>query len=111
MTTPEAARLVHEAKLRADSYMAAASFRNGDKMMAAEREKLHAAIDALAALSQPDEARDARRYRHLTDVHGPRSELCFDGEVCAGKAEFDAMIDASIAAMSQEGEGEQHERP
>jgi hypothetical protein len=50
MTTPEAARLADEAKLRADSYMAAGSFRNGDSMMAKERAKLHAAIDALAAL-------------------------------------------------------------
>ena len=44
-------------------------------------------------------AKDAARYRLLTEVHGPRSELCFDGEVCAGKAEFDALIDAKLAAL------------
>ena len=57
-----------------------------------------AIADLRALLAERDElAKDAARYRHLTDVHGPRTELCFDGEVCAGKAEFDAMIDASIA--------------
>ena len=44
-------------------------------------------------------AKDAARYRLLTEVHGPRSELCFDGEICSGKAEFDALIDAKLAAL------------
>jgi hypothetical protein len=84
MTTPEAARLADEAKLRADSYMAAGSFRNGDSMMAKERAKLHAAIDALAALipqecgqTGAEVARDAERkairkeaLEHFRHEHG-----------------------------------------
>ena len=55
------------------------------------------AKDLAAILDERDEARaDARRYRHLCEVHGPRAELCFDGEVYYGKDDFDAAIDAAL---------------
>jgi hypothetical protein len=117
MTTPEAARLADEAKLRADAYMAAGSFRNGDSMMAKERAKLHDAIDALVALipqeggqAGAEVAREAARYRHLRDeavwlgepnesgdmvwcVIGPHGNAAgpIDG------VELDAAVDAAMA--------------
>lgn len=113
-TTPEAARLVDEAKLRADAYMAAASFRNGDKMMATERAKLHAAIDALAALSQPDEAPSgyklvpmrptpemidaAIRTINARKTYGTKGHNI--GQMLA--EEWIAMLHAAPAAMSKE---------
>lgn len=42
--------------------------------------------------------RDAERYRFLCEVHGPRTELGFAGELYRGKAEFDAAIDAAMSS-------------
>lgn len=58
-----------------------------------ELRRLHAECEALRA--------DAERYRLLCEVHGPSTELCFDGRSYRGKAEFDAAIDAARAAKEQ----------
>lgn len=80
----------------------------GDHGRGGKARAARAAIaSAIAALEQECEQlrKDAERYRHLCEVHGPRAELCYQGHSYHGKAEFDAAIDAALAARSAEQKG------
>jgi len=81
-TTPqaaEAARLAEEAKLRADAYMAASSFRGGDAICTAERDKMHAAIDRLRDLA-------SRAGSPVGKAAGLPMKMVIDPTIPAGEA-------------------------
>jgi hypothetical protein len=63
-------------------------------------ERLAASPSPAPQASQEQDRKDAERYRYLCEVHGPRTELGFAGELYHGKAEFDAAIDAAMSSTA-----------
>lgn len=76
-----------------------------DYIAAANPAAILSLLDELQALREERTAwrvtaenaeKDAERYRFLCDFRGHIRDLCFDGEIYQGKADFDAAIDAAM---------------